>query len=286
MANINIKNIENSFAKTNSLFCELDNIPHDENVPLEYINPAPYNPYNEFDDADNKKIIFELADSICSNGLLDPLLLHKISDTNYRIISGERRYKAIKTLEWRTIPARVYENLDPLQEELKLHTANLEARSYTSSQKFKFYKRLVELLNEAKKQNKLSETVSQAVARMLKMSERQVRKYKRLSELPQEEQQAIENEEISLNEAYKEAMKKRSKEIKPTQEKDTLKPTEDITPEPTEDIIKNNNMIEIKVATLIKRLNKIKSCSIINEQDYKKIDILLEKFLEDTWKWK
>ena len=57
-------------------------------IPVEYIYPAKDNPYAA-DDTD--EALYALAMSIRINGLLNPLVLNKVSDTEYRIISGEKR---------------------------------------------------------------------------------------------------------------------------------------------------------------------------------------------------
>lgn len=244
MANINLNNIASSFQKTESIFYELDKIAqYNPAIPLEYIKPAVYNPYNEFDGENNDEIVKELADNIAIVGLLEDLVLNKISETEYRIIAGERRFKALKTLEWKTAPAKIYSNLDPIQEQLKLHSANLQTRDYTSAQKFKFYKDVVKLLEQFNEQKKLKGTIQQAAARMLNITERQVRKYKRISELPEEIQTAVEKNEISLNSAYQRAVSPNETKKKSPEEKEI------ITPVPSH----NNNTV---VNTAVKEVYK------------------------------
>lgn len=207
MAKINLDNISTALSKTDSLFYEMDNISyHDAAVPIEYIYPSEYNPYNEFDQENDGESIKQLSDNIALVGLLEPLLLQKVSNVEYRILSGERRYKALKLLKWKSAPSNIYDNLDSVTAELKLHCANLESREYTSSQKFRFYKDVARLLEKLKDDGKLTGTIQQAAAAMLQISVRQVRKYKRICELPAETQQAVESQEMSINEAYTEAV--------------------------------------------------------------------------------
>ena len=93
------------------------------------------NARKHFDPAQMK----ELAESIRHNGVLVPLLLAPGSKEGlYRLIAGERRLRAAKSVGLKTIPARVVEapqeKLEELQVLENLHRANLgpieEARAF------------------------------------------------------------------------------------------------------------------------------------------------------------
>lgn len=49
----------------------------------------------------------ELAESIRSEGLLQPVVVRKIGDGKYQLIAGERRWRAFQLLKIKTIPARL-----------------------------------------------------------------------------------------------------------------------------------------------------------------------------------
>ncbi len=49
----------------------------------------------------------ELADSIRSEGLLQPVVVRRLSEGKYQLIAGERRWRAFQLLKIKTIPARV-----------------------------------------------------------------------------------------------------------------------------------------------------------------------------------
>ncbi|MVB10449.1 Nucleoid occlusion protein [Caprobacter fermentans] len=170
-------------------------------IPVEYIYPAEDNPYaaNDTDEA-----IHALALSIQINGLLNPLVLHKISDTEYRIISGEKRYTAItRYLHWNTIPATVKENLSANAAQMMLHAANLDVREYTPAQKLQFYLDAQKLLQKMKKSGEYSGPIQKGIADMLGMSEHQIRKYQKIVEsLPKRQLNRFKRGEISLEKAY------------------------------------------------------------------------------------
>ncbi|TAG27201.1 MAG: ParB/RepB/Spo0J family partition protein [Verrucomicrobia bacterium] len=49
----------------------------------------------------------ELAESIRSEGLLQPVVVRKLPDGKYQLIAGERRWRAFQLLKIKTIPARL-----------------------------------------------------------------------------------------------------------------------------------------------------------------------------------
>jgi ParB family chromosome partitioning protein len=73
-------------------------------LPLGQIIPNPHQPRRDIRD----EHIRELADSIRSEGLLQPIVVRKQGDV-FEIIAGERRWRACRSLELSTIPARVLE---------------------------------------------------------------------------------------------------------------------------------------------------------------------------------
>jgi ParB family chromosome partitioning protein len=71
-------------------------------VSLELIDPNPNQPRRAFTEA----ALSELADSIRSNGIIQPVVL-KIAGDRYQLIAGERRLRASKLAGLKTIPAIV-----------------------------------------------------------------------------------------------------------------------------------------------------------------------------------
>lgn len=76
-------------------------------IPLSQIVPNPRQPRREFDEA----AIKELAESIRSEGLMQPIVVRKIKD-GYELIAGERRLRAFRHLGQKTITARLLEASD------------------------------------------------------------------------------------------------------------------------------------------------------------------------------
>ena len=74
---------------------------------LTSIVPNPRQPRRDFDDAQVK----ELADSIRSEGLMQPIVVRKVKD-GFELIAGERRFRAFKLIGEKTITARILEASD------------------------------------------------------------------------------------------------------------------------------------------------------------------------------
>ena len=82
-------------------------------IPLNQIVPNPRNPRQVF----NQNRLQELADSIKTHGLIQPITVRQIPDNKYEIIAGERRYRAAKLaeLEEITVYIRPLGNQDSLE---------------------------------------------------------------------------------------------------------------------------------------------------------------------------
>ena len=78
-----------------------------QQIPIERVDSNPFQPRKHFDD----EKIDELAQSIKTYGLLQPIILRKIND-KYEIIAGERRFKACTKLGFEKVSAIVKEAND------------------------------------------------------------------------------------------------------------------------------------------------------------------------------
>lgn len=73
------------------------------NIKLNKIKFAWYDPREEIDN----DYINELAESIKTNGLLNPILVKRIDDGSYEVIAGGHRLRAVKKLGWDEIETKV-----------------------------------------------------------------------------------------------------------------------------------------------------------------------------------
>lgn len=202
--------INGMFAKLNQVkevTEKLANTSRSELIETDLIFPSKDNPYNR---QDTPEIVSQLATTIEAIGLIHPLTVRKVNDEYYEIISGERRYKAIKTLGWKKIPCTVYDNLSDDKAQLMLHVANLETREYTPGEKLQFYPATEECIKKLISSGEYTGTLQQGIAEMLKISDRQVRKYKQILEnLDEAEHEKIIKGDESINTAYKKAVEEK-----------------------------------------------------------------------------
>ena len=74
-------------------------------IPVDMVEPNPYQPRMSFDN----EALNELADSIRTLGLIQPITVRRKSDDRFQIISGERRFRACRLCNMDMIPAYVME---------------------------------------------------------------------------------------------------------------------------------------------------------------------------------
>jgi ParB family chromosome partitioning protein len=71
------------------------------NLPLESIRPGRYQPRSVFDE----EKLAELADSIRSQGVVQPVVVRPVGEDMYELIAGERRWRAAQLAQIEDIPA-------------------------------------------------------------------------------------------------------------------------------------------------------------------------------------
>jgi ParB family chromosome partitioning protein len=78
-------------------------------IPIEQLKPNPYQPRKVF----NKEALEELAQSIRTKGVLQPLLVRRAKDgQGYEIIAGERRWRAAQLAKIHAVPVVIKEITD------------------------------------------------------------------------------------------------------------------------------------------------------------------------------
>ena len=209
MATVDINKISRGFNNVMDIKNSASVKSHFEHIEPHLIRFAENNPYSL---NDTPQSIEELATSIDASGLMHPIVVRKENDDKYTIISGERRYKAITThLKWRAIPCTVYEDISDTQAQIMLHDANLATREYTPQEKLNFYPQIVECVNKMIDSGEYKGAKQKAIAELLHISDRQVRKYKAIVEnLTEEEINKVASGETSINAAYEQAQNSKS----------------------------------------------------------------------------
>lgn len=153
---------------------------------LEDIRPNPFQPRTEFDE----ESLNELATSIRSIGIVQPITVRAVEGGKYEIIAGERRFRASKMAGLITIPAYIRKTEDESLLELAL-IENIQREDLNAIEVAISYQRL---LDECKlTQDALSERVGK--------KRTTVSNYLRLLKLPAQIQLAIRDKKISMGHA-------------------------------------------------------------------------------------
>src|SRR5699024_1581806 len=87
-----------------------------EEISISLITPNPKQPRADFDE----DALEELADSIRTLGLIQPITVRKDGDDRYVIISGERRWRASRLAGLETVPVFIREADDRTLHEMAL----------------------------------------------------------------------------------------------------------------------------------------------------------------------
>ncbi len=108
-------------------------------IPLSQIEANPFQPRTEFDESALK----ELAESIQTQGIIQPITVRKMGPERYQIISGERRYKASKLAGLSSVPAYVRTANDQSMLEMAL-VENIQRENLNALEIAISYQRLIE----------------------------------------------------------------------------------------------------------------------------------------------
>ena len=153
--------------------------------PIESIEPNPYQPRQEFDgDA-----LEELAASIREKGVITPVLVSR-SDGGYRLIAGERRWRAAQKAGLDRIPVVVRESTPIESLELAL-IENIHRRDLNPIEEAQAYKRWLED----------AETTQEILAQRVGKDRSTIANLLRLLTLPKEIQKDIINGRLTMGHA-------------------------------------------------------------------------------------
>ncbi|MGB1201312.1 MAG: ParB/RepB/Spo0J family partition protein [Cognaticolwellia aestuarii] len=74
-----------------------------QNLPIEQLHPGKYQPRKDM----SAEALDDLANSIKSQGIIQPIVVRPISEHSYEIIAGERRWRAAQLAELDTVPCLI-----------------------------------------------------------------------------------------------------------------------------------------------------------------------------------
>ncbi len=153
---------------------------------ISQIEANPYQPRTHFD----QDALEELATSIRTYGIIQPLTVRKVSATKFQLISGERRFRASQLAEIEEVPAYIREADDQAMLEMAL-VENIQRENLDAIEVAISYKRLMDECSLT--QELLSDRVGK--------NRSTVANYLRLLKLPAEIQVGIIEKKISMGHA-------------------------------------------------------------------------------------
>ena len=155
-------------------------------IAIDQIETNPKQPRHDFDE----QALNELAASIKIHDIIQPITVSKLPSGKYRLISGERRFRASKIAGLKDLPAYIRQANDQQLLELAL-LENLQREDLNAIEVSLSYKRMMD---------ELSYTQEQVAERMGK-ERSTVANYIRLLKLPPDIQVSVRNADISMGHA-------------------------------------------------------------------------------------
>ena len=173
---------------TDSLESTVPKSSSETKIPIAKLRPSPLQPRRVFD----KNSINELAESIKSKGLVQPILVRPstANEGEYEIIAGERRWRAAQAAQLHKIPA-VIRNLNDAESLEMAIIENVQRSDLSPIEEAAGYKKLMENYNHTQEQ--LSEVVGKSRSHIANII--------RLLSLPQSIQDMISQGSISSGHA-------------------------------------------------------------------------------------
>jgi ParB family chromosome partitioning protein len=155
-------------------------------ISINDIEPNPKQPRRDFDD----QALNELANSIKIHDIIQPVTVSKLANGKYRLVTGERRWRAAKLAGIQDIPAYIRHTNDAQLLELAL-LENLQREDLNAMEISMSYKRMMEELEYTQEQ----------VAERMGKDRSTVANFIRLLKLPPDIQLAVRNGELSMGHA-------------------------------------------------------------------------------------
>ena len=155
-------------------------------IPLDQIERNPFQTRTHFDE----RQLDELAQSITASGVVQPIVVKRLSDTTYQLITGERRWLASRKAGKATIPAIVRQVSDEQALEMTI-VENLQRADLNPMEQARAYQRLSQDFKMTQEQMALRTGKERA----------SVSNFLRLLRLPEGVQQRVEAGDLTFGHA-------------------------------------------------------------------------------------
>ena len=138
----------------NEKIVEIKNFKTDK-TPIHQLVPNQFQPRKNFE----KKQLEELASSIKSRGIIQPIAVRKISDDKFEIIAGERRWRAAQLANIHEVPTVLLDADDELAAEFAV-LENVQREGLNSLEEANGYQTLIDKFNYT--QDKIAEMIGKS----------------------------------------------------------------------------------------------------------------------------
>jgi len=174
---------EQSFADQKSI---KPSIEATKTLSIGLLTPGEFQPRHKFD----QEAIDQLAESISSHGILQPILVRPISDGEFEIIAGERRWRAAQKAQLHEVPVIIQELSDKEAFEIAL-IENLQRQDLTILEEAQGYQRLIAEFSYSQEQ----------LGKQLSKSRSHIANIMRLLKLPDAVKTLLDDDKLSAGHA-------------------------------------------------------------------------------------
>jgi ParB family chromosome partitioning protein len=155
------------------------------------IDPNPYQPRQSF----NETEIADLADSIRTHGILQPLVVRRAGEqtsgaARYELIAGERRLRAAQAADWQQVPVQIRDVDDRQLAELAI-VENIQRKDLNAIEKAESFQRYIDQY----------QCTQEELAARVQIDRSTVANLIRLLDLPADVKQMVQEGEISQGHA-------------------------------------------------------------------------------------
>lgn len=155
-------------------------------VPIDSLRPNPFQPRRIF----AEESLTDLSESIKEMGVIQPLIVRTASDGNYEIVAGERRWRAARMAQFKTVPVMVKELSDAESLEIAL-IENLQREDLNPLDTAEAYDTLIQ---------KFSYT-HEVLAKRIGKDRSNITNYLRLLKLPDPIKEHLRGDKLSMGHA-------------------------------------------------------------------------------------
>ena len=152
-------------------------------IEISRVAPHPDQPRRHFDDA----ALAELADSISTRGVIQPIIVRPVADNRFQIVAGERRWRAAQRAQLHQIPAIIRDFSEAETLEIAL-VENIQREDLNPIEEAQAYRRLMSQFGHSQ----------EALGRLVGKSRSHIANLVRLLDLPESIQDLVMAGDLSM----------------------------------------------------------------------------------------